>query len=69
MDTDITHAIYRLVIQHFRDPSNSRITENTADDFYHNTDRWVDCWVGCAAVVVPKREKGMQAIHFFALFI
>ncbi|KLO13255.1 hypothetical protein SCHPADRAFT_852723 [Schizopora paradoxa] len=57
MDSDITQAIYRLVIQHFQDPSNSRITENTVDEFYRNTDRWVDCWVGCAAVVVQNERR------------
>ena len=57
MDDDVTPAIYRLVMQHIRDPSNIFITEKTIDEFYKNTDRWVDCWVGCAAVVVRNERR------------
>lgn len=68
MDTDITPAIYRLIIQHFNDPSISRLTGNRVEDFFRDADKWVDCWVGCAAVIVQnsRRVRNFIRILFFA---
>ncbi|CDO69890.1 hypothetical protein BN946_scf184884.g49 [Trametes cinnabarina] len=53
IDKHISPAIYRLVCKHFNDPVYQRSGELRFDD----ADRWIDCWVGCANVVVQNGKK------------
>lgn len=53
----ISPAIYRLVCKHFNDPSSASF-ENCQD-----ADMWIDCWVGCANILVQNSKK----VHFSQL--
>lgn len=57
MDTDITPTIYRLVIQHFNNPLLLQPDKSIVHDYPSGTDKWIDCWVGCAAVVVRNKKR------------
>lgn len=53
LDKSITPAVYRLVCKHFgesEDAKNDATTTRAADD-------WIDCWVGCANVLVQNNYK------------
>ncbi|TFY61854.1 hypothetical protein EVJ58_g4250 [Rhodofomes roseus] len=50
---DIVETIYRLVMRHFSGPNDSETLEQYSDE----TDRWVDCWVGCASVLVQNGKR------------
>ncbi|KAI9066820.1 hypothetical protein FKP32DRAFT_1673568 [Trametes sanguinea] len=53
IDKHISPAIFRLVCKHFNDPVYQQSGELSFDD----ADRWIDCWVGCASVVVQNGKK------------
>ncbi|KAH9949775.1 Mus7/MMS22 family-domain-containing protein, partial [Amylocystis lapponica] len=53
IDTNITPAIYRLVCKHFHDTG----VEGTLEQFSNDADRWIDCWAGCASVVVQNGRR------------
>ncbi|KAI0769083.1 Mus7/MMS22 family-domain-containing protein [Trametes elegans] len=53
IDKHILPAIYRLVCKHFNDPVYQQSGEISFDD----ADKWIDCWVGCASVVVQNGKK------------
>ncbi|RPD62610.1 hypothetical protein L226DRAFT_458818, partial [Lentinus tigrinus ALCF2SS1-7] len=53
IDKHISHAIYRLVCKHFADPVYQQAKELS----FQKADAWVDCWVGCANVVVQNEVK------------
>ena len=48
IDKYISQAIYRLVCKHFNDP----VYQHAKEPPFQKADQWVDCWVGCASVVV-----------------
>ncbi|KAL6308241.1 Mus7/MMS22 family-domain-containing protein [Sparassis latifolia] len=50
IDMHISPAIYRLVCKHFQQGS----TEGYS---LQDTDRWIDCWVGCVSVVVQNGKR------------
>ncbi|KAI0788864.1 Mus7/MMS22 family-domain-containing protein [Abortiporus biennis] len=49
MNTYVATAIYRLICKHFQDSKNYTVS---LDEQLNIADRWVDCWVGCADVIV-----------------
>ncbi|KAI0079439.1 hypothetical protein K474DRAFT_1639613 [Panus rudis PR-1116 ss-1] len=55
IDLHISPAIYRLVCKHvhFSDRENAQKTLEQVDD----ADRWIDCWVGCASVLVQNGRR------------
>ncbi|KAH7927866.1 hypothetical protein BV22DRAFT_245793 [Leucogyrophana mollusca] len=55
IDKHISPALYRLVCKQFRDGEHSRAI--TLEDYCCNTDQWIDCWVGCANVLVQNRLR------------
>lgn len=57
MDEDISPAIYRFVIKHFSDESISSPPKVCIEDYCRDADRWVECWVGCAAVIVHNKRR------------
>ncbi|EGO22248.1 hypothetical protein SERLADRAFT_472803, partial [Serpula lacrymans var. lacrymans S7.9] len=52
IDKHISPAIYRLVCKHFSDVSAPSI-----EDYCRTADKWIDCWVGCASVLVQNRKR------------
>ncbi|TFK89693.1 hypothetical protein K466DRAFT_15695 [Polyporus arcularius HHB13444] len=54
----ISPAIYRLVCKHFNDPAYQEAKELS----FQRADQWVDCWVGCASIVV---QNGVKSWDFF----
>ncbi|KAI0819256.1 Mus7/MMS22 family-domain-containing protein [Trametes gibbosa] len=53
IDKIISPAIYRLVCKHFSDPTYQKPGEL----HYADADNWINCWVGCANVVVQNGKK------------
>lgn len=53
LDKSITPAVYRLVCKHL---GESRSTKNVATDA-KAVDEWIDCWVGCANVLIQNNYK------------
>jgi hypothetical protein len=53
LDKSITPAVYRLVCKHF---GESEHTKNDATST-RAADEWIDCWVGCANVLVQNNYK------------
>ncbi|KIK80889.1 hypothetical protein PAXRUDRAFT_833254 [Paxillus rubicundulus Ve08.2h10] len=53
LDKSITPAVYRLVCKHFGESDNAMNHENNLNI----TDEWIDCWVGCANVLVQNNHK------------
>ncbi|KII85768.1 hypothetical protein PLICRDRAFT_44168 [Plicaturopsis crispa FD-325 SS-3] len=53
IDKHISPAIYRLICKHFNDPSET----NSIEEYCHDADKWIDCWVGCANVVVQNTKR------------
>ncbi|KAI0373643.1 hypothetical protein BV20DRAFT_1111197 [Pilatotrama ljubarskyi] len=53
IDAHILPAVYRLVCKHFSDPAYQRPGDLAFDD----ADKWIDCWVGCANVIVQNGKK------------
>ncbi|KAF8141719.1 Mus7/MMS22 family-domain-containing protein [Boletus edulis] len=53
LDKSITPAVYRLVCKHFGESERAKsdATSNKA------ADDWIDCWVGCANVLVQNNYK------------
>jgi hypothetical protein len=58
IDSHITPAIFRLVCKHFNDPSDAVSFEEYCQD----ADKWIDCWVGCANVLVQLGKRVCCAI-------
>ncbi|KAI5121875.1 hypothetical protein M0805_001083 [Coniferiporia weirii] len=57
MNVDIVPAILRLVLQYFNDPTASLSHEERQEEYWKNADDWIDCWVGCAAIVVRNGKR------------
>lgn len=57
MDEDIIPAIYRMVVKHFNDPSVNNIPKHLLEDHVQDAEKWVDCWAGCAAIIVQNGKK------------
>ncbi|KAI0916960.1 hypothetical protein AcW2_007217 [Taiwanofungus camphoratus] len=53
IDAHISPAIYRLVCKHFNDIKDQGTIEQSSQD----ADRWIDCWVGCASIVVQNGKR------------
>lgn len=53
LDKSITPAVYRLVCKHF---GESEHAQNDATST-KAADEWIDCWVGCANVLVQNNYK------------
>jgi hypothetical protein len=53
IDKYVSPGIYRLVIKHVSDASEEIIQKDACADI----DKWVDCWVGCAQVVVHNGKR------------
>ncbi|OBZ69025.1 hypothetical protein A0H81_11232 [Grifola frondosa] len=58
VNTDILPAVYRLVCKRFIDLPSHELERQS----YHEADKWIDCWVGCASVVV---QNGRRDWSFF----
>ncbi|THH08246.1 hypothetical protein EW145_g2829 [Phellinidium pouzarii] len=67
MNTDIVPAILRLVLQYFNDPTASLTNEERLAEYWNNADEWVDCWVGCAAIVVRNGKRDHENAFFGVL--
>ncbi|EJD07436.1 uncharacterized protein FOMMEDRAFT_164408 [Fomitiporia mediterranea MF3/22] len=52
VNADVIPHIFRLLLQYFNDPTAYPSDEGKLEDFWANADDWIDCWVGCAAIVV-----------------
>ena len=57
MDEHIIPAIYRMVVKHFNDPSVNNISKHHLEDHVQDAEKWIDCWAGCAAVIVQNGRK------------
>ena len=44
------------MMRHFNDPSDS-VGAESLDRYNDETDEWVDCWVGCASVLVQNGKR------------
>ncbi|KAF9221440.1 hypothetical protein BS17DRAFT_785404 [Gyrodon lividus] len=53
LDKSITPGVYRLVCKHFGEHQNAKNDENNGSI----ADEWIDCWVGCANVLVQNNHK------------
>ncbi|KIJ20769.1 hypothetical protein PAXINDRAFT_6551 [Paxillus involutus ATCC 200175] len=53
LDKSITPGVYRLVCKHFGESDNAKNHE----DNVNIADEWIDCWVGCANVLVQNNYK------------
>ncbi|KIJ61983.1 hypothetical protein HYDPIDRAFT_95349 [Hydnomerulius pinastri MD-312] len=53
LDKSITPAVYRLVCKHLGENEGVRTRDNHAEI----VDEWIDCWVGCANVLVQNSHK------------
>ncbi|KAH7890678.1 Mus7/MMS22 family-domain-containing protein [Phlebopus sp. FC_14] len=53
LDKSITPAIYRLVCKFMGDNEFAKTREND----HEVADKWIDCWVGCANVLVQNGSK------------
>ncbi|KAL5513076.1 hypothetical protein ACEPAH_3474 [Sanghuangporus vaninii] len=58
MNSDVIPHIFRLLLQYFNDPTARPSEESRLEEFWNSADDWIDCWVGCAAVVV---RNGIRA--------
>ena len=61
MNSDIVPHIFRLLLQYFNDPTSSNTDDSKLEDYWSNADDWIDCWVGCAAIVV-RHETRVSAL-------
>ncbi|KAH9851730.1 Mus7/MMS22 family-domain-containing protein [Lenzites betulinus] len=61
IDKVILSAIYRLVCKHFSDPTY----QDPGELHFADADNWIDCWVGCANVVV---QNGKRDWNFYFSF-
>ncbi|OSX59709.1 hypothetical protein POSPLADRAFT_1048198 [Postia placenta MAD-698-R-SB12] len=58
IDKHISPAIYRLVCTHFNESG-----ANTGfETFSQDADAWVECWVGCASVIVQNSRRSWERI-------
>ena len=53
IDKHISPAIYRLLCKYFNDP----VYQESGELSFQDADEWVDCWVGCASVMVQNGKK------------
>ncbi|KAI6112835.1 Mus7/MMS22 family-domain-containing protein [Pisolithus sp. B1] len=53
LDKSITPAVYRLVCKHLGDSEHGQVHENRTSV----ADEWIECWVGCANVLVQNGNK------------
>lgn len=53
MDKNISRDIYRLVCKRVSDVPEDSVQEHSCVD----VDAWIDCWVGCAQVIVQNGDK------------
>ncbi|CCL98524.1 uncharacterized protein FIBRA_00523 [Fibroporia radiculosa] len=53
IDSQISPAIYRLVCKYFNDLTD----QGSLEPYSQEADKWVDCWVGCANVVVQNGRR------------
>ncbi|KAH0836569.1 cell differentiation family, Rcd1-like-domain-containing protein [Lanmaoa asiatica] len=53
LDKSITPAVYRLVCKHFGESERAKNDATSA----RAADEWIDCWVGCANVLVQNNYK------------
>jgi hypothetical protein len=53
MDTQVIPTIHRLVCKFFHDS----VRKTGFDDYCRDVDKWIDCWIGCANVVVQNRKR------------
>ncbi|KAL5531552.1 hypothetical protein ACEPAG_4429 [Sanghuangporus baumii] len=58
MNSDIIPHIFRLLLQYFNDPTARPSEESKLEEYWNSADDWIDCWVGCAAVVVRNGIRG-----------
>ena len=52
MNRDVLPNIYRMLLQSIGSPSASSTNIDELERFWEEIDTWIDCWVGCAAIVV-----------------
>lgn len=68
MDKHISQNIYRLVCKRVSDVPEDSVQENSCVD----VDAWIDCWVGCAQVIVQNANTAervsFNAVHCFFYF-
>ncbi|KDQ61632.1 hypothetical protein JAAARDRAFT_31105 [Jaapia argillacea MUCL 33604] len=53
VDRHISPAIYRLVCKHVVSPSQV----DAGEDQWNSADEWIDCWVGCASIIVQNGKR------------
>ncbi|KAI6164406.1 Mus7/MMS22 family-domain-containing protein [Pisolithus thermaeus] len=53
LDKSITPAVYRLVCKHLGDSEHGQVHESRTSV----ADEWIECWVGCANVLVQNGNK------------
>ena len=53
INKNILSAVYQLVCRHFNDP----VYQKRGELPFESADEWIDCWVGCASVVVQNRQR------------
>ncbi|KAF9245333.1 Mus7/MMS22 family-domain-containing protein [Melanogaster broomeanus] len=53
LDKSITPGVYRLICKHFGEDENVKNLEDNTN----TADEWIDCWVGCANVLVQNNHK------------
>ncbi|KIK23682.1 hypothetical protein PISMIDRAFT_679140 [Pisolithus microcarpus 441] len=53
LDKSITPAVYRLVCKHLGDSEHGQVHESRMSV----ADEWIECWVGCANVLVQNGNK------------
>jgi hypothetical protein len=53
IEDHISPAIYRLVTKYFGEHYDSASFE----EYCHDADMWISCWVGCANILVQNRKK------------
>ncbi|EPQ56427.1 hypothetical protein GLOTRDRAFT_138160 [Gloeophyllum trabeum ATCC 11539] len=61
MDQHISPAIYRLVCKNINDSS----AEFPSEEHWADIDKWINCWVGCANVIVQNGRREWS--HYLAL--
>ncbi|PCH39845.1 hypothetical protein WOLCODRAFT_142800 [Wolfiporia cocos MD-104 SS10] len=53
IDAHVSPAIYRLICQYF----NESADQGSLQQYSQDADKWVDCWVGCASVIVQNGKR------------
>lgn len=64
MDSCILPLVLRLMMQQVHDSTTS--AENRLEDYWLDIDKWVDCWVRCASIVVANEKRVGREMYLFS---